>query len=219
MGMNIYGLIVTPLVFGLIGFIEPCSLGINLIFLDRIKDYNRAKRISETVIFSSVRGFFLALVGLSAAFIGSKIATLQSSFFWGLGGVYIFLGVLAIMNMYKPIFKYEINISKYIPNRGSIALGLVFGLIIPACAIPLVLALMGKSMVLGNFLQGFISLLLFGIALSSPLLFISYFEQSTKIIKSISEKARQVPWLAGAVLIGVGLLTMLSSIWWETAAG
>jgi cytochrome c-type biogenesis protein len=212
--MNVYGSVLIPLVFGLIGFVEPCSLGINIIFLERVKSYNRAKRIWEALIFSLVRGFFLALVGLSAAFIGSKIATLQSSLFLVLGGVYVLLGLLAIMNMYKPIFKYEVNISKYIPNGGGMALGLVFGLIIPACAISFVLALIGKSIALGNLLEGFISLLAFGIALSSPLLLISCFERSNEIIRSISEKARRIPWLAGLVLIVVGFLTMLSSTWW-----
>lgn len=215
--MNIYDSILIPLVFGLIGFIEPCSLGINIIFLNRIKGFNRVKRISETLIFTAVRGFFLALLGLSAAFIGNKIITIQSSFFLILGGVYILLGVLAVTNMYRPIFKYEINMSKYIKNEGSIALGVVFGLIIPACAISLVLALVGKAILFGNLFEGFISLFIFGIALSSPLLLISCFDKSSEIIAKTADKARRVPWLAGMVLIGVGFLTMLSSSWWAGA--
>lgn len=215
--MSIYDSILIPSVFGLIGFIEPCSLGINIIFLNRIKGFNRAKRISETLIFTSVRGFFLALVGLSAAFIGSKIITIQSSFFLILGGVYILLGVLAIMNMYRPIFKHGINISKYIPNEGSMTLGVVFGLIIPACAISLVLALIGKAILFGNLFEGFISLFIFGIALSSPLFVISCFHQSSEIIARTADRAKKIPWLAGTVLIGVGFLTMLSSSWWAGA--
>jgi cytochrome c-type biogenesis protein len=215
--MSAYDTIFIPLVLGLIGFIEPCSLGINILFLTRVKGLNRAKRISETLIFSLVRGFFLALVGLSAAFIGSKIITLQSSFFWVLGGVYIITGVIALMNMYRPIFKREINISKYISNKGSIALGFIFGLVIPACAIPLVLALVGKSILLGNLSAGFFSLFTFGIGLSFPLMVISCFDRSNEIIIKISAKARRIPWLAGMVLIVVGLLTMLSSSWWAGA--
>jgi cytochrome c-type biogenesis protein len=207
-----------PVFFGLIGFIEPCSLGINIIFLNRVKGYSRAKRISETFVFSLVRGFFLAIVGMSAALIGSKIITLQSTLFWVLGGVYIFLGVLAIINMYIPIFKYELNLSKYLRNVEGIALGFIFGLIIPACAISFVLALIGKSILLGNLVEGFISLFLFGIALSAPLVIISLFNRSNEIIAKIAEKARHIPWLAGMVLIAVGLLTMLSSTWWAGAA-
>jgi cytochrome c-type biogenesis protein len=216
--MNIYDSILIPLIFGLIGFVEPCSLGINIIFLNRIKGLKRVKRISETLIFSLVRGFFLALVGLSGAFVGSKIIAIQSSFFLILGGIYILLGVLAVINMYGPTFKYEINMSKYIKNEGSIALGVVFGLIIPACAISLVLALIGKAILFGNLLEGFISLFIFGIGLSSPLLLISCFDKSSEIIAKTADRAKKIPWLAGMVLIGVGFLTMLSSSWW-TGAG
>ena len=213
-----YNAILIPVLFGLIGFFEPCSLGINIIFLNRIKGLNTAKKISETSIFILVRAFLLALVGLSSAFIGSKIFTIQSSFFFILGGVYILFGVLNIINKYKPIFRSGINLAKYFQNKGSVALGLIFGLVIPACAIPLILALIGKSILLGNLLEGFVSLFAFGIALSLPLLIISFFAKSNEIISKISEKGRQIPWLAGVVLIVVGLLTMLSSTWWAGAA-
>jgi cytochrome c-type biogenesis protein len=212
-----YNAVLIPILFGLIGFFEPCSLGINIIFLNRIKGLNTAKKISETSIFSLVRGFLLALVGLSAAFIGSRIITIQTSFFMILGGVYILFGVFSILNKYKPIFKFGINLTKYFQNKGSMALGFVFGLVIPACAIPLILALIGKSILLGNLLEGFISLFIFGITLSLPLLVFSLFAKSNEIISRISEKGRQIPWLAGMVLIVVGLLTMLSSTWWAGA--
>jgi cytochrome c-type biogenesis protein len=120
--------------------------------------------------------------------------------------------------MYRPIFKHGINISKYFPNEGGIALGVVFGLIIPACAISLVLALIGKAILFGNLLEGFISLFVFGIGLSSPLLLISCFDKSSEIIAKTADRAKKIPWLPGMVLIGVGFLTMLSSSWWAGAA-
>lgn len=216
--MSIHSLIWLPFVFGLIGFVEPCSIGINLIILNRIKKLKRMRRIWETLIFTFARGSFLALMGLSAAFVGSKIVPIQSSLILLLGGIYLFAGVFALMNKYKPAFRLEINMGKYIQNKGSAALGLVFGPVIPACAIPLVLALIGKSILIGNLLQGFVSLLIFGIGLSSPLVGISCSRRSNEIIVKISEGARKVPWLAGVVLIIVGLLTMLSSSWWAGAS-
>lgn len=217
--MVLYDSILIPMALGLIGFVEPCSLGVNMIFLTRVKGFGRAKRISETLIFILVRGIFLALVGLSAAFIGSRIITLQSSLFWALGGVYILLGVIGIVNKYRPIFRHEINISKFFSDKGAVALGFVFGPVIPACAIPLVLALVGKSILLGNLTGGFVSLFFFGIGLSFPLMIFIFFNRSNEIIGKISNKAGRIPWLAGTILIGVGLLTMLSSSWWAGAAG
>jgi len=212
-----YDIVVIPVLFGLIGFFEPCSLGINIIFLDRIKGLNTTKKIIETSIFCLARGFLLALVGLSAAFIGSGIITIQSSLFIILGALYIFFGALTLINKYKPVFRPGIDLAKYVQIKSSVTLGLVFGLVIPACAIPLILALLGKSILLGNLLEGFVSLFAFGLALSIPLLIISFFAKSNEIISKISEKARQMPWLAGVILIVVGLLTMLSSSWWAGA--
>jgi len=214
----IYNIVIIPILFGLIGFFEPCSLGINIIFLNRIKGLNTAKKIIETSIFCLARGFLLALVGLSAAFIGSRIITIQSSFFIILGALFILFGVLALINKYKPIFRSGIDLTKYFQIKSSVTLGLVFGLVIPACAIPLILALIGKSILLGNLLESFVSLFAFGIALSLPLLIISFFAKPNEIISKISEKGRRIPWLAGVVLIVVGLLTMLSSSWWAGAA-
>ena len=209
--MVLYDLLIIPILFGLIGFIEPCSLGINIIFLNRVNQFTRAKRIYETVIFTFVRGFFLA--------IGSRFITIQFSLFIVLGAIYILLGILSIVNMYHPIFKTDINLGKFVKNKGAVALGVIFGLIIPACAIAFVIALIGKALVAGNLFQGFISLFVFGITLSSPLIVISYFKKSNEIVQKIAAKAKSVPWLAGVILIIVGILTMLTSVWWAGALG
>jgi hypothetical protein len=47
---------------------------------------------------------------------------------------------------------------------------------------------------------------------------ISFFDKCNEIVARLSNKARKIPWLAGVVLIVVGLLTMLSSSWWAGAA-
>ena len=192
---------------------------LNIIFLNRVNQFTRAKRIYETVIFTFVRGFFLAIVGLAAAFIGSRFITIQFSLFIVLGAIYILLGILSIVNMYHPIFKTDINLGKFVKNKGAVALGVIFGLIIPACAIAFVIALIGKALVAGNLFQGFISLFVFGITLSSPLIVISYFKKSNEIVQKIAAKAKSVPWLAGVILIIVGILTMLTSVWWAGALG
>ena len=215
--MGFYDLILIPLLFGLVGFFEPCSLGINLIFLNRVQSMARARRIRESLIFTLMRAFILALVGLTAAFIGSKFITIQARLFIILGAIYIILGILAIINMYSPIFKIDINLAKYVKHKGAISLGLIFGLVIPACAIALVIALTGRALVVGNLFDGFLSLFVFGLALSSPLVVISCFEKSNKIIQKFAAKAKSWPWLTGVVLILVGVLTMLTSVWWVGA--
>lgn len=215
--MSVYELLIIPILFGLVGFFEPCSLGINLIFLNRIKSMAKTVRIRESVIFTVIRAVILALVGLTAAFLGSKIITFQVSLFVILGIVYVLVGIVAIVNRYHPIFTIDINLAKYVRRRGALSLGVVFGLVIPACAIALVVALIGRAIIVGNLVEGFVSLFIFGLALSSPLILISFFEKSNKIVQRLSIKARKIPWLSGAILILVGLLTMLTSVWWTGA--
>lgn len=215
--MGGYDLILIPFLFGLVGFVEPCSLGINVLFLNYIHKFKRIKRVSETLIFTLARGFVLALIGLSAAFIGTKFIKIQTSLFVILGILYIILGILSIINMYKPIFGMKWDFSRFIKKKTSLSLGLAFGLVIPACAIALVLALLGKTLLVGDLFGGFISLFVFGVTLSLPLVFICYFEKSTKIIQNIYNKAKRIPWLTGAILILIGILTFLTSSWWLKA--
>ena len=215
--MSLYDIILIPFLFGLIGFFEPCSLGINIIFLNNLSKLSKAKRVLETLIFTFTRGFILALVGLSAAFIGNKFIKIQSSLFTALGVFFIVLGILAIINMYKPIFSVKLDFSRFIKNRSGLRLGIVFGLIIPACAIGFILALVGKTVLMGDLFEGFISLFIFGVTLSIPLIFISYSDKSIKIIQNIHEKTKRLKWLAGVILIIIGILTILSSMWWFNA--
>ncbi|MFQ5887459.1 MAG: cytochrome c biogenesis CcdA family protein [Candidatus Hydrothermarchaeales archaeon] len=206
-----------PFVFGLIGFFEPCSLGINIIFLHNMQRYHKAKRVFESLVFMFSRGIVLALVGLSAAFIGKRFVKVQGSLFLILGMFFIVLGILSIINIYRPIFAVNLDFSRYVKNRAGLRLGLAFGLVIPACATALVLALVGKTMLIGDLVEGFVSLFVFGATLSLPLVFISYSEKSTQIIRKFQEKNKKLSWLAGAILILVGMLTISSSSWWLKA--
>jgi len=178
---------------------------------------SKKMRVWESTLFTVVRALILALVGIAAAFVGSKFITIQASLFVVLGIVYILLGIIVIINIYRPLFKTDINLAKYVKNRGALSLGVIFGLVIPACAIALVVALIGRAALVGKVFEGFISLFIFGLTLSAPLIIISYFEQSNRIIQKIAMKARKMPWIAGVILIIVGVLTMLTSVWWTGA--
>ncbi len=215
--MSLVELLLIPMLFGLVGFIEPCSLGANMIFLNKVKEYAATRRVREVLLFTFTRGLFLASVGLTAAFLGQQFITIQTNLFLVLGGIYVLLGILAIVSMYHPLLK-ELNLSERIERTNPAMLGVAFGLVIPACAIAFVLALIGKAAVVGSLWQGFISLFVFGVFLSSPLLPLTFSERSNNIVRSIYRKTTKIRWLAGAVLILVGLLTTLTSVWWAGAS-
>ena len=63
--MSLYATIILPFVFGLIGFVEPCSMGINIMFLSSID------RTSSTNRYREIAVFMLVLIGVATFYSGS----------------------------------------------------------------------------------------------------------------------------------------------------
>jgi len=125
--MSLGDLILLPFIFGLVGFFEPCSLGVNIIFLNHLQGFSRAKRLAETLSFMLSRGLVLAMAGLSAAFIGKRFIDIQGSLFLLLGAFFIVLGVLSIINMRRPFFGFTLDFSGLVKDRSGLKLGAAFG--------------------------------------------------------------------------------------------
>ena len=93
--------------------------------------------------------------------------------------------------------------------RGSLGLGVLFGFNIPSCAAPLVLALLGTAAAGGAdgrpLAAGFLSLALFGLALSLPLVVAVLFAPARRVIDWLGGLSRRMPAITGLVLIAVGL--------------
>jgi len=93
------------------------------------------------------------------------------------------------------------------------AWGLVFGLNIPACAAPLIFALLGAAAAGGasgaTLASGFISLAVFGLALSAPLVAAVLFEPARRALDWLAGLSGRIPFWAGVVLVALGLW----SIW------
>lgn len=93
--------------------------------------------------------------------------------------------------------------------RGSAGLGVLFGLNIPACAAQLLLALFAAAAAGGSsgasFALGFVSLALFGLALSLPLVVAVLVAPARQALDWIAGLSRRAPFWTGLVLIGFGL--------------
>lgn len=83
---------------GLLGFIEPCSLGANGVFLSYLRNKSRNARLYETIKFTLVRSAVLGLFGLGLAFLGGFVFTAQKGFWLFLGLLYLTLGIAVILN-------------------------------------------------------------------------------------------------------------------------
>jgi cytochrome c-type biogenesis protein len=217
--MSFYSMIILPFVFGLIGFVEPCSMGINMMFLSSIDRTSSARRFREIAVFMLVRALVLALLGLSVSLVGNSLFSFERFLFIFLASIYIVVGFLMIFSKSLLGKLRNVHIAGWLGldlKEGSLKrFGLIAGLTIPACAIPLITVLLSQSLLLGDIITGFIALFVFGIALTIPLAVFSYFKGGMIWLSWIAERAKKLRVVGGVILILIGIATFFSGSYWN----
>jgi len=201
--MSELSLLALALGLGLLGFIEPCSMGANGVFLGYLRKKDRRTRFSETVRFTLVRSAVLGLFGLAIALLGTFVFTAQKGFWLVLGLLYLVLGIAVILNArFRWGLFDRLSPGKLLPGREdhSLGLGILFGLNLPACAYPLMLALLGRSAASGA-PWGFAILFVFGLALSAPLVPLALSERAAKLFDRLGRLGGVTPYVVGTILI------------------
>lgn len=199
-----------PLGLGLFGFIEPCAIGSHLLLLGTLREQSRSARNVSLLIFIATRTFAMGVVGLIVAVIGQLFVDAQKAFWIVFGVVYLALGVIYLLGKADVIMKrITPRLTPDLQNRNAIVLGIVFGVNIPACAAPLILAVAAAASRSDAVTAGFLTMALFGLALSAPLLLLVAFpslnERFSQLLQSGSRRLRLC---IGTVLIIVGLWSM-----------
>jgi len=214
--MEIYQLTLIPIAFGLLGFVEPCSIGANILFLGYLQTSDRAKFL-EAVKFTITRATFLGLIGLAAGVMGQTLRIGTYSYSMILGFLYILLGLFGLWWGYRGMGLGSLDLGRYFPKGGAVPLGVIFGLSAPACSFPLLLALVGLGVLNGAWV-GFLTLFLFGLALSAPLLWIARSDRADEILRRLGRVPLKAPYLPGLVLILVGFITAFTA-WRQLLTG
>ncbi len=191
----------------MLGFMEPCSMGANLLFIKYLEGKAAARKLAHTGVFMLTRGLFIGALGVLAVIIGATAVTVQKGFWILLGSVYLILGALYLAGRAGFLMRsLGPGLGRLSGVRGSIALGVLFGLNVPACAAPLLFVLFGTAAVGGaTVTQGFLSLALFGLALSAPLAFAVSWAPGRGLLDRVAGLSSRVPRVAGAVLVAFGL--------------
>jgi cytochrome c-type biogenesis protein len=213
-GTPLVDLVLLPIGLGLIGFIEPCSLGSTFVYLKVIEGKSAAVRRRETLVFALTRGAFIGLLGVAAVLVGQAFLGFQRGAWILLGTIYVMLGAAYLLGRAGWLMRsFGPSLSRLSGLGGSARLGILFGLNIPACAAPLLLALLGGAAAGGaagaTSAQGFVSLGLFGLALSLPLVAAVFFAPARRMLDRLAGLSRRLPFWAGIVLALLGLW----SIW------
>lgn len=204
---SLVGLVAIPAGLGLIGFVEPCSIGSSLVFVKYLEGKGASVKLRETVLFAVTRAVFIGLLGVFAVIIGSVFLDLQRNAWLLLGAVYVAMGLL-LASGYAHTLMVTIGpgLKRLNGRSGAAGLGLLFGLNIPACAAPLLFALLaGAAASAGaSVLTGFVALAVFGFALSLPLVAVVLIPAARGLLDRFAALSGRYPIVAGLVLVSLG---------------
>lgn len=206
--------VLLPIGLGLVGFIEPCTIGSTLVFIKVMEGKPPATKFWQVGVFTATRALFIGALGAVAVLVGTAFIGFQKAMWTGLGSVYVAMGLLLaagragyLMQSLGP------SLARIGDLRGSAALGVLFGLNIPACSAPLLFALLGAAAASGvsgaTLASGFSSLALFGLALSLPLAVAVLVPAARRALDRLAGLSRRIPRWTGVLLIALGLW----SIW------
>lgn len=207
--MLIWSSVIFPFLLGLLGFIEPCSLGANLIFLQYLLSYNLKVQLFHVLLFTLTRASFLSLLGVLAALVGQHVIAIQGHYVSFLGLLYLIFGLIILLR--GQTWRFTLPFPR-LPERSlPILLGGAFGLAVPACASPLILVLTGGAALSGQLWFGFSSLFIFGLGLSVPLVIAVWSDAAREAMTRIAQRyPKRLEYLVGGVLVVAGLYTLFT---------
>lgn len=198
-------LVIVPLGLGLLGFIEPCTIGSSLLWLKYVERKSPGAQRFDTVVFAITRSVFIGGLGALAAGLGSRFLVYQRGFWVGLGLLYVVIGAMYLLRR-EWLFVRAIGPTvARARTRNSVALGVLFGLNIPACAAPLLAALLAASVGVANVGRGFLAMAVFGLALSLPLVAAVWWTQGRTWIERLTAISHRVPVWTGVVFLLLGV--------------
>jgi cytochrome c-type biogenesis protein len=205
---TLWTFLLLPLGLGLIGFIEPCSIGASLLFLKSVEGNPPSVKIAQATVFTLTRALFIGALGAGAALIGTAFLQFQRGGYIMLGVLYVALGIVYLTGYANRLMtSIGPSLSRLSTVRGSAALAVFFGLNVPACSLPLLAAVLGSAAVAGaaNVGQGFAMLAIFGLGLSLPLLVTLAFGRAQRALEWLLGYSHRAPIVIGVLFVLLGV--------------
>ncbi|OUR76767.1 hypothetical protein A9Q83_13450 [Alphaproteobacteria bacterium 46_93_T64] len=205
MEATFFSFFLLPIGLGLLGFFEPCSMGTNLLFIKHIEHRTASAKISAALIFMSIRGLTIGLLGGLVAILGTVFIEAQQGIWLLLGGIYFILGLVYLAGKGRVLsLKLGPRLSQLTETQSIIGLSLLFAFNIPACAAPLLFVLFGTAAA-GTVGQGTVTMALFGLALSLPLVLAVSSPILSRQMERLAGLSQRLPFWTGVVFILLGL--------------
>lgn len=213
MSPDFWNLLALSLGLGLFGFVEPCTVASSLLFVKYLEGRDRASKIRTTLVFTVTRAGFIGALGAGVALVGSLFVDLQRGFWILLGLLYLVLGLVYLAGRQRVLMRtVGPTLARTGESRGAAALGLLFGLNIPACAAPLLGALLAAGFGAGTALRGSVILGVFGLALSLPLVAVVFWPAGRRWLDRLAGLSRRLPGWTGVLFVVLGLWSIYFGI-------
>src|SRR5260370_29182049 len=94
---GIMGLVALPFGLGLLGFVEPCTIGSTLVFIKHIEGLDRGEKLIEVGLFAITRALFIGALGVTAAMLGTAFLGFQRGAWIALGALYVVIGTVYVI--------------------------------------------------------------------------------------------------------------------------
>lgn len=195
---------------GLLGFIEPCTIGAHMLFLGAQRTRAIRQRLAAVAIFLAARVVVMGGFGGLIVVLGQRLIGVQTGAWLVFGAIYLGLG-LGFLFGWERALRQRISLAPVHWNSASNPLiqGLAFGLNIPACAAPILFGLMGTAVASGSAATGFVMMAIFAVGLSLPLVPLSVLPRVAASLDRLADWLRPRRWLFGLIFVALGLW----SIW------
>lgn len=180
-----------------------------MLFIKFLEAKPAAAKLVQVTSFTASRMLLIGALGSIAALVGAAFICFQKAMWVVLGSLYLLIGVALLLGKGGALMRsIGPGLARLKDTRGAMGLGLLFGLNIPACAAPLLFALLGLAAAggatTGTIAQGFVSLAVFGFALSLPLIAAVLFEPARRVLDWTAGLSSRAPLITGLVLVALG---------------
>jgi cytochrome c-type biogenesis protein len=218
MEISIQSFFLLPIGLGLLGFLEPCTVGGHLVFLDTYRSRKMAERINAVAIYIATRSAVTGGFGALVAFMGQWLIEMQTAVWLIFGLIYLAIG-LTFLSGRSHLVKQRIDLAPAVWKQGKnpFILGLAFGLNVPACAAPILFGLLGVAATTGTVTAGFFMMALFGFSLSIPLVVLSANRRLAAWLNEMGHKLKRVSWLIGVMFLVLGIWSVWFGLYVDPA--
>jgi len=201
-----YQALLLAFALGLLGFVEPCTIGAHMLFLGSQRARSIAQRLSSALIFILARLVVMGGFGGLIVVLGQRLIGVQTGAWLIFGAIYLGLGI-AIFAGWDKVMRRRIGLApvRWKAASNPLVQGLAFGLNIPACAAPILFGLMGSATASGSAGTGFLMMAVFALALSLPLLPLSITPRLARPLDRMADWLRPRRWWLGVIFVGLGV--------------